>query len=206
MDQNNAAGAHGRSLGRGLEDVSHLFLSPRTGDASTSTGTPDGPPAPASSSPGSGAGIVLLRPMQVTRDRLATVLMEGDGALEDGLRAIDAKIPCHPCGEIDLLAVDRASKLTIIDFETTVNDGLLLRGLGHFDWIVRNMGNVQRMYPAQGADFSLPPRVVLLAPQFSPVLRRVARQITRPQIHWVRYHAVETPGGPGILCEPVPGE
>ena len=191
----NDAGAHGRPLGRGLEDVSHLFLSPRPGDASRSAGPP-----------GTGGGIVLLRPVQIPRDRLATFLMEGEGALEEGLRPIDAKLPCHPCGEIDLLAVDRASKLTIIDFETTVNDGLLARGLGHFDWIVRNIGNVQRMYPAKGADFSLPPRLVLLAPQFSAVLRRVAGHITRPHIQWLRYHTVETPGGPGILCEPVHGE
>ncbi|PYN52617.1 MAG: hypothetical protein DMD97_00655 [Candidatus Rokuibacteriota bacterium] len=145
--------------------------------------------------------------MQVTRDRLAAILpLDWSGALEEGLRTIDAKIPCYPCGEIDLLAVDRTSKLTIIDFDTTLNDGLLLRGLGHFDWIVRNTQNVQRMYPAQRVDASLPPRLILLAPQFSPLLRRVMQQLTRPQIQWVRYLAVETLAGPGILFESVTGE
>lgn len=144
--------------------------------------------------------------MPVTRDRLAAILMQGEGMLEDGLRAIDARIHCHPCGEIDLLAVDRASRLTIIDFETTFSDGLLLRGVGHFDWVVRNMPNVQRMYQGQAIDFSLPPRLILLAPRFSPLLRNVARQITRPQIHWIRYHTVHAPAGPGILFEPVEGE
>lgn len=132
--------------------------------------------------------------------------MEFDGALEEGLRAFDANIPCHPCGEIGLLAVDRASQLTIIDFEMTFDDGLLLRGIGHFDWVVRNMPNVQRMYREQAVNFSLPPRLFLLAPQFSPLLRSVARQITRPQIHWVRYHTVNASGGPGILFEPVVDE
>src|SRR3989442_1356436 len=117
--------------------------------------------------------------------------MEFDGALEEGLRAFDAKIPCPSCGEIDLLAVDRASQLTIIDFEMTFDDSLLLRGIGHFDWVVRNMPNVRRMYREQVVNFSLPPRLFLLAPQFSPLLRSVARQITRPQIHWVRYHTVD---------------
>ena len=131
--------------------------------------------------------------------------MECDGALEEGLRPIDAKVPCPPCGEIDLLAVDRASRLTIIAFETTFNDGLLLRGLGHFDWLVRNMPNVQRMYRGQALNVSLPPRLVLLAPQFSALVRSVARQITRPQIDWVRYHTVDVSGGPGILFEPVAG-
>jgi hypothetical protein len=211
MDQNDggdAKGAHDRPLGRGLEDVSHLFLSHKTADASPRTGAPVLSPGPESSAPpGPRGNAVLLRPVQVTRDRLAAILpLDWSGALEEGLRTIDAKIPCYPCGEIDLLAVDRTSKLTIIDFDTTLNDGLLLRGLGHFDWIVRNTQNVQRMYPAQRVDASLPPRLILLAPQFSPLLRRVMRQFTRPQIQWVRYHAVETLAGPGILFESVTGE
>ena len=150
MDQNDggdAKGAHDRPLGRGLEDVSHLFLSHKTADASPRTGAPVLSPGPESSAPpGPRGNAVLLRPVQVTRDRLAAILpLDWSGALEEGLRTIDAKIPCYPCGEIDLLAVDRTSKLTIIDFDATVNDGLLLRGLGHFDWIVRNTQNVQRM-------------------------------------------------------------
>ena len=209
MDQNEPGGSAGRPdrpLGRGLEDVSHLFLSHRTGEASTRDRAAVRSPEHSSPPSGPRGGIALLRPASVSSAQLAIALMEFDGALEEGLRAIDTKIPCPPGGEIDLLAVDRASQLTIIDFETTFNDGLLLRGIGHFDWVVRNMPNVQRMYRGQAVDFSLPPRLVLLAPQFSPLLRSVARQITRPRIHWVRYHAVDGSGGAGILFEPGVGE
>jgi hypothetical protein len=205
MDQNDnadAKGLHGGPLGRGLEHVSHLFLSPKTGDAPASS------PEPESSAPASPRrNAVVLRPVQIARDRLAAILpLDWSGALEDGLRTIDARIPCDPCGEIDVLAADRTRKLTIIDFDTTLNDGLLLRGLGHFDWVARNAPNVQRMCPAQAFDSSLPPRLILLAPQFSAVVRRAMRQLTHPQIQWVRYHTVETPGGVGILFEPVTAE
>jgi hypothetical protein len=214
MDENetrHAAGVQGcghndRPLGRTLEEVLHLFLSRKTGEEGASDRTrvrsPDPSPPPAESR----GGAALLRPVSLTKDRLAAILMESDGALEEGLRAIDAKIPCRPCGEIDLLAVDRATQLAIIDFDTTVGDGLLLRGIGHFDWVVRNMPNVQRMYRGRAINFSLPPRLFLLAPQFSPMLRSAARQITRPQIHWIRYHAVEASGSAGILFEPGVGE
>jgi len=209
MDPNEpdgTAGAQDKPLGRGLEDVSHLFLSRKTADASASDRATARSPEPSSAPPGSRGGVALLRPAPITRDRLAAALMEFDGALEEGLRAFDAKIPCPSCGEIDLLAVDRASQLTIIDFEMTFDDSLLLRGIGHFDWVVRNMPNVRRMYREQVVNFSLPPRLFLLAPQFSPLLRSVARQITRPQIHWLRYHTVDASGGPGILFEPVVDE
>src|SRR5262249_28878783 len=125
------------------------------------------------------------------------------GALEDGLKAIDANIPCYPCGEIDLLGMSRAGQLTIIDAETAANDSLLLRAMGHFDWVVRNMPNLRRMYREHAINFSLAPRLVLLAPQFSPLLQRAAHQITNPQIQWIRYHAVDAAGGPGILFESV---
>lgn len=205
-DRGDGKAGHGRPLGRGLEDVSHLFLSsPKTGDASTTTGAPlPAPERESATSSGPRDHAVLLRATQISRERLAGFLpVDWSGTLEEGLRTIDANMPCYPCGEIDVLAVDRTSKLTIIDFEPTPHDGLLLRGLDHFDWMVRNTRNVLRMYHAQRIDSSLPPRLILLAPQFSPLLRRVVRQLTRPQIQCVRYHAVESPTGPGILFEPV---
>ncbi len=206
-----AAGVQGfgrpdKPLGRGLEDVSHLFLSHKLDKPAVNDRAVVRSNEHSSLSPPSTAGVRLLRPASVTRDWLGSVLTEFDDALEEGLRVIDANIPCHPCGEIDLLGVDRTSHLTVIDFDTTVNDGLVLRGMGHFDWVVRNMPNVQRMYREQAINVSLEPRVFLLAPQFSPLLRCVARQITRPLIHWVRYVTVDAPGGAGILFEPVVGE
>ena len=188
-----------RPLGRGLEDVSHLFLSQRTPEPDRMSA----PPAYVSPPPASRGGVALLRPASVSKERLAAVVKDFAGALEDGLKSIDASIPCHPCGDIDVLAMSRSSQLTIIDADTTVNDALLLRGIGHVEWVVRNMPNLRRMYREHAVNFSLPPRLVLLAPQFSPLLQSVARQITSPQIQWIRYHAVDAAAGPGILFEPV---
>jgi hypothetical protein len=202
VDHDDSVRASSRPLGRGLEDISHLFLS---GLTPAEARGPAHSSEPVSSPAATRPAVALLRPAPLTREQL-TAFLAGEGVLEEGLRTIDARIPCRPCGEIDLLALDRASTLTIIDFETTGHDGLLVRGLGHYDWLVSNMPNAQRMYPARGADFSRPPRLVLLAPQFSPLLRRAMRQIVRPQISWARYHTVETPGGPEIAIEPVTGE
>jgi len=201
-----AAGRPERPLGRGLEDVSHVFLSPKNGEAGAepNAGWRAERPTPRQESM---LDAVLLRPAaQVSREQVAAALREFDGALEEGLRAIDSEVPCAPCGEIDLIAIDRANLLTIIDFETTSNDDLLLRGLSHFDWVVGNLANVRRMYRGQAINFSQEPRLFLLAPQFSDRVRRVARQIPRPRIDWVRYHFVETPGRPGIFFEPLAPE
>jgi hypothetical protein len=214
MEDNKADGSPGsdgprrpdKPLGRGLEDVSHIFLSQKAGAAPASDQAAARAAERSSPPPGSRSGTALLRPAALTKERLAALVMECADGLEDGLKAIDTSIPCHPCGDIDVLAVSRTSQLTIIDFDTAPNDTLLLRGIGHFHWIVRNLPNVRRMYREQAINFSLQPKLVLLAPQFSSLLRSVARQITCPPVQWVRYHTVETPGGPAVLFEPVVGD
>ena len=214
MDENKAdasAGAEGprrsdKPLGRGLEDVSHLFLSQKAGEAAAGDQAAPRSIERSSPPPGSRGGLALLRPAALAKERLAALLMECADTLEEGLRAIDTGIPCHPCGEIDVLAVSRTSQLTIIDFETAPSDTLFLRGIGHFHWVVRNLPNVRRMYREHAINFSLQPKLVLLAPQFSLVVRSVARQVTCPQVQWVRYHTVDSSGGPAVLLEPVVGD
>ena len=214
MDENKTDGSPGsevprrsdKPLGRGLEDVSHLFLSQKAGEAVAGDQAAPRSIERSSPPPGSRGGIALLRPAALAKERLAALLMECADTLEEGLRAIDTGIPCHPCGEIDVLAVSRTSQLTIIDFETAPSDALFLRGIGHFHWVVRNLPNVRRMYREHAINFSLQPKLVLLAPQFSLVVRSVARQVTCPQVQWVRYHTVDASGGPSVLLEPVVGD
>ena len=214
MGDGNADGVGGtdgirrqdKPLGRGLDDVSHLFLSHKPAEPSaTEHAAPRAIERPLPPS-GSRGGVALLRPAALPRERLAALVAEFAGALEDGLRAVDTNIPCHPCGEIDILAVSRAGHVTIVDVDAAVNDALLARGLAHFHWVVRNMPNLRRMYREPAINFSLQPRVVLLAPQFSALLRSMTRQPSGPQVQWVRYHAVESAGGPAVLFEPVTGD
>lgn len=196
-----------RPLGRGLEDVSRLFLSQRQANGGSQPPAPDPSPARTDSPPSSPAGAVPLRPVtSITRVELAGILRRLNVGLEDGLSAIDEGVPCSPCGEIDLLAVDRANQLTIIDFDTSSNDALLLRGMSHADWILRNVPVVRRMYAGRSINFSAMPRLLLLAPEFSPVCRRLARFIAGPKIEFVRYQLVHVGQDLGILFDRVQPE
>jgi hypothetical protein len=189
-----------KPLGRGLEDVARVFLS---GNAVEKSFERRAVPQATRPLPQDVAArnTLLLRPAQVTRQQLATALKEFEGGLGEGLREIDAEVPCPPWGEIDLLAVDRANQLTIIDFDTTVSDEILVRGLSHVDWAAENVPNLRRMFRGQAINFSLRPRLFLVAPQASFRVTRAAHQLTGLRIDWVRYHAVETAGGTGILLE-----
>jgi hypothetical protein len=187
-----------KPLGRGLEQISHLFLSPR----------PNSPRAgdiPSGRSPElvAGSTTLLQHSASVTKDRLVAVLKENPSALEDGLRVIDTFIPCHRHSDINMLALNRSNQLTAIDLETGVNDTLIVRGLAHCDWLKHNLPNVRRMYPEQNIALSSEPRLFLIAPKFSALALIAARHLTAMQIHCIRYHAFDIGGAMGISFEPM---
>src|SRR5262245_51724740 len=155
-----------KPLGRGLGQISHLFLSHRIGDLRTSDPLPGRlPPSTTTQSESRrhNPTVYLHRHPEITKTRLVEVLRQVQGAVEDGLRVIDAFLPCYPYGEIDVLAVDRANQLIMIDVETACDDALVLRGLAHLDWVAHNGPNVQRMHPLQPINSSAQPRLILLA-------------------------------------------
>ena len=178
-------------LGRGLQDVSHLFLSgPRTA-APAESAQDDGHEAPR----------LLHGCPAPDRPQLVSFLGRHIGALEAGLEVLDAGLPCESCGEIDLLAVDGGHRLAIVDLEAGSDDRLLLRGLAHFDWMVRNVPTLRRMYQGSAIDFSLRPRVFLVAPRLSWTVRCAARQIGAPKISWYTYRAVAFGHDVGIVLD-----
>jgi hypothetical protein len=195
-----------RPLGRGLEDVARVFLTQEGAPpgADSSAGRRVSRPTPRDDSASSA---LLLRPaLRAGREQVGRMLRDFEGAIEEGLRVIDEKVPSGPCGEIDLLAVDRAGRLSIVDFDPESSDALLVRGLGHLDWVAANAPNLRRMFRGQAINFSLPPRLILLAPQLPARLTCAARGLAPLQVAWVRYHLAETPGGLGILFEAMPLE
>ena len=195
-----------KPLGRGLQDLSHLFLPQGTnpshpanrseGDAATSEHTTAQPESRPSS-------LLLKSCAPANRNTVTKLLTDLEGGFEAGLRVIDTGLPCSPYGQIDLLALDRSNQLVIIDFEINECDGLLLRGMSHFDWAVHNVFNIRRMYALETINLLAEPKLVLLAPQFSDVLHSVGRHINSPKIDFIRYHVADVGGGVGILFERV---
>jgi hypothetical protein len=129
------------------------------------------------------------------------VLGQQPAVLEEGMKVIDANLPCETPGDIELLALDSANQLAVIEVDDKPNECLLFRGMAHMDWVVANIPLLRRMYQGQVINFSLQPRLFLVAPDFSPLFRCAIRQIRALQIHCVKYHAVDLAGSAGIFCE-----
>jgi hypothetical protein len=145
----------------------------------------------------------VLRPAAaLTRDQLAAALFDSQEALERGLRMFAAAVPCRPHRDIDLLGLDCFDRLTVVEVDTSPGESSLVRGISHVDWVSRNVATLQRMYSRATIDGSLEPRLVLVVPRLSPMLRSAVRQLASSRIACVRYHTVAMPNGTGILLEP----
>jgi hypothetical protein len=203
--QPQAPGRSDKHLARSLEDVSYLFLSEEAAE-SVSTGElrrdSKGQTHP---QPGEQPPLVVLdRSPALQRDSLVAMLNSHTGVLEEGLGAIDANVPMDTGGPIDLVAVDQSNKLAIIDLDILGGDALLLRGICHFDWFVRNVPILRRMYHGRVIDFSAQPRLFLVAPEFSPMLRCAAQRIAGPPVKCFVYRVVAVPNGAGIFFTCIP--
>ena len=185
---------------RGLEDVSHLFLSQPADKLVGKSETPDvrlaREPSEQIQSP-----FLLHDSPAVSRELILGFLNSTVAVLEEGLRAIDANIPCNPFGVIDLVAVDSQDQLCIINVDVVQKDESILRGIACSDWMVHNTPIVRRMYHGRVIIFSSQPRLFLVAPGFSPALQCVAQRSTSPKVRCFAYRTVAMPGGIGILFE-----
>jgi hypothetical protein len=191
-----------RALGRGLEDVSHLFLS-AAGETSRKSHE-DVPAEPSAAGTAPRPRVAVLRGgTALSKEQLIATLVECRDALEEGVRACEARVACDPYGEIDMLALDRFGRLSVVDVDTSLGDGLLLRGISHVEWVTRNLATLRHMFQTTALDPSRPARLILVAPRFSRVLTSALRQLASPPIACFKYHTIASFGGTGLFFEPL---
>jgi hypothetical protein len=187
-------------VSRGLDQVSHLFLS-HVAERAARGRSGNGSELPEHAQENQPLGLLLRASRAVDRERLVSLLHEQPEALKEGLKVIDADLPCETPGNVELLALDTTNRLVVIDVEDKPNDSLLLRGMGHLDWVVGNTALLRRIYRDHLINFSLQPQLFLVAPDFSPLFRFAIRHMRSLQIQCIKYDAVVLPGGIGIFCE-----
>jgi len=198
----------GRPLGRGLEDISHLFLSRPNATrvrAPESSRTPDDLHV----RPTGRLGVPVLRAGEpISKSQLTATLTEYPGALDAGLSVVATGVPCPPYGDIDLIGVDRARQVFIVDVEAEPSGGLLLRGLSHIDWMVNHLPTVRNLCPQCAMDTTRRPGLFLVAPRFSSALRSAVRQLGQLgqlEIACFTYRDVAVAGGTAVFLERLGG-
>jgi hypothetical protein len=189
-----------KRLGRGLEDVSSIFLSLASDKQVDKARTENTSFAHSPEVTADSRIPVLLSPSEpINRESMISLLNQHSSHLEEGTRAIDSNIPCPPFGAIDLLALGCSHQVSVIKVDIRQNDLSLIQGIAQVDWILRNKLIIQRICPAETIELAIPPRLLLVAPDFSPLLRCVVQRIVIPKVICFEYRTVSLPDNVGVF-------
>jgi hypothetical protein len=73
-------------------------------------------------------------------------------------------------GRLDVLMVDSGKSFVLAELKVIEDDGMLLQGVDYYEDISSHIESYARLYKDKGIDPTLPVRLVLIAPSFSPTL------------------------------------
>jgi len=138
--------------------------------------------------------IAALR--RALRSRLGSLGTPLQILAEDMLGEDDARI--------DWLAMEPSGRvaLALLDGEGG-GEALLARGLAQRAWVHARIGDWRKLAPHLQARSDLRPRLLLLAPDFSRIVRLAAREADAEGVHLARVHWVSAGGSFGVEVEPI---
>ncbi len=138
----------------------------------------------------------------LTQQELKKEIIDAVNNIELGLKVMDTNLLIED-QVLDILAVDVVGRVTIIELDMERKDILLLEALDHFEWVFNNMESLGRKYQKENIDYTLAPRIILIAPDFTPHFIKRISFITKVKINLYQYHYQEKDGIKKILFKPV---
>lgn len=141
-----------------------------------------------------------IKEIEVNEKELEDLLIKNPEAIEEGTTILGRQVKTDS-GPLDILAVDDDGILTIIELKDEIDDRQLDQGLRYYDWAKTNIQWISRSF--EKVDAEQEPRLILIAPNFSENLRRIAKYVN-VNLDLLEYHAIQLPDGEkGIICKSV---
>ena len=142
-----------------------------------------------------------VKQIEVNERELEHLLVQDPEVIEEGMRILGHQLQTDS-GRLDILASDIDNVLCIIELKTTIDEKQLDQGLGYYDWARTNIQGISIHYPDK-IDVNQEPRLILIAPDFSESIKRIAKYINVP-LDLKEYQALELPNGEkDVLCRSI---
>lgn len=106
------------------------------------------------------------RVVDVSETKLEDLVRRAPELIEEGLRFLDHQVATDR-GPLDVLLVDSARALVVVELKATEDDGVLVQGLDYYDYVMRSLDAFARVYQKHKIDTSQEARLLLIAPGFS---------------------------------------
>jgi len=119
---------------------------------------------------------------------------------ELGLKVVEYNLGNSFTGSIDILATD-GRHLCLITVSSTQLDEALLRALTGLWWFSSNKTFLGRVFAKTELDLTLPPQIMILAPNFPPEAKAIMAQALTVPVRFFRYMAFGSDANPELFIE-----
>jgi len=122
---------------------------------------------------------------------LEPMLVRDLSTLEEGMVLVGQQVPTDT-GPLDILAVDSEGALVVMELKSVVDETHLMQGLRYYDWVVSHAAWIATAHKDKGIDPKEACRLLLVAPGFDEITKRIAKYISIP-LELIDYECVELP-------------
>ncbi|MCM8763090.1 MAG: endonuclease NucS [Candidatus Omnitrophica bacterium] len=137
------------------------------------------------------------------KTEIMNLLLSNINRIEQDLRFIDKNIDLPDTGRIDILCLDSYGALVIVEISTEENENILVMALKHYDWILRHIEILNKIYRV-GINQNLKPRLILIAPHFSEAFKRLIGSVAPIiNIMILEYNCIESHENRGLFLKKV---
>lgn len=141
--------------------------------------------------------------VEVTDEKELHQLMIDDiEALEEDIKILKHEFQCGERGVADFLYVDSGNRLGIIEAKKETDEDIIFQGLRYYDWVAKNRYAVANMYPNEGINPQVEPRLTLVAKSFSDDIRSLTNHF-KPDVELFEYVVVKRDNQRGLVFHPV---
>lgn len=135
-----------------------------------------------------------LQPVQIAERDLEEYIVKNPESVEDGFKILNRQWPTDS-GPLDILGVDAAGVITIVELKVDEDDEQIIQGLRYYDYISNNTAAMVRHFSNDKLTITdQDPRLILIAPSFSQTLRRICKYIDA-ELDLKEYRAYKLPSG-----------
>ncbi|MDD5045018.1 MAG: PilZ domain-containing protein [Candidatus Omnitrophica bacterium] len=135
------------------------------------------------------------------KGEILELLLPNIDKVDPGLRVVDKNIDLSNSLKLDVLCLDSYGALVLIEILTEENESILVDALKHYDWAMRHMDILAKIYRLK-INLNLRPRIVLMAPHFSDPFKHLVDSIaTTVNILILEYVCIESRESKGIFLK-----
>ena len=147
---------------------------------------------------------VFRRIETFSKEEVLHLIAENHKMLDEDLTLIGRDLGTRGEKLWDLVGIDSKKRLSLIDVELRYTDKVLYQIVQRLDWVWEHMGNITKMYSPCEIDSDQMPRVLIVAPSYSPFFKKSITYLTyRVKVDLFTYMYLKSSEGNGIFLEPL---